>query len=158
MFYARAARAAGGAVCITNGSSAGFGPLQPALARNSADLSNTVMGDLSETPLLQLPPGFVYTAVSITGARMSDGTLVPGDHDGMACFQSRHGTYTLVRNHELSPGENKFGNRSGVQPANGKLYDPFALPAGQGGGGTTTLVLDRDGLLVRDFASLGHHA
>ena len=155
MFYARAARTADDDVCITNGSSAGFGPLQPALARNSADLSNTVMGDLSDTPLLHLPAGFVYTAVSITGALMSDGTLVPGNHDGMACFKGRQGTYTLVRNHELSPGENEFGNRAGVQPANGKLYDPFAIRAGRGGGGTTTLVLERDGLLVRDFASLG---
>lgn len=153
--YARAARAAGGVVCSTNGSGAGFGPLQSALARNAAELSSTVIGDLSETPLLRLPAGFVYTAVSITGAVMTDGTLVPGDHDGMACFQGRGGTYTLVRNHELSPDESEFGNRAGVRPANGKLYDPFVLPAGRAAGGTTTLVLDRDGRLVRDFASLG---
>ena len=44
---------------------------------------------------------------------MSDGTLVPGDHDGMACFQGTAATYTLVRNHELSPGENEYGNRAG---------------------------------------------
>jgi secreted PhoX family phosphatase len=153
--YARVASAADGEACIANGSSAGFGPLQPALARNAADLTNTVVGNLSNTPLLELPAGFSYTAVSITGAVMSDGTLVPGDHDGMACFQGRDGTYRLVRNHELSPDENEFGNRTGVQPANGKLYDSFNLSGNRGGGGTTTLVLDRDGLLVRDFASLG---
>jgi secreted PhoX family phosphatase len=153
--YARAARAADGELCFANGSSAGFGPLQPAIARNAADLTDTIAGDLSNTPLLELPPGFSYTTVSITGSVMSDGTLVPGDHDGMACFQSRDGTYRLVRNHELSPGENEFGNRVGVQPPNGKLYDAFNLSGNQGGGGTTTLVLDRDGLLVRDFTSLG---
>jgi secreted PhoX family phosphatase len=153
--YARAARANDGAECIANGTSAGFGPLQPALARNAADLTSTVVGDLSNTPLLELPPGFSYTAVSITGAVMSDGSLVPGDHDGMACFPGRDGTYRLVRNHELHPGEFKFGNRAGAQPANGKLYDSFNLNRNLGGGGTTTLVLDRDGLLVRDFASLG---
>jgi secreted PhoX family phosphatase len=154
-FYARSARAAGGEMCIANGSSAGFGALQPALARNAADLTDTVVGDLSNTALLELPPGFSYTAVSITGAVMSDGALVPGDHDGMACFQGRDGTYRLVRNHELSPGENEFGNRGGVQPANGRLYDPFNQTDNRRAGGTTTLVLDRDGLLVRDFASLG---
>ncbi len=154
-FYSRTAHAAEGKLCIANGSSAGFGPLQPALARNAADLTATIVGDLSNTPLLELPPGFSYTAVSITGAVMSDGTLVPGDHDGMACFQGRDGTYRLVRNHELSPGEREFGNRTGVQPANGKVWDRFDLSEGEGGGGTTTLVLDREGLLVRDFASLG---
>ena len=154
-FYARPAYARDMPKCTPNGTSAGFGPLESALAANAAALFDTVVGDLSTTPLLQIPPGFAYTALSITGSLMSDGGLVPGDHDGMACFRNRGRTYTLVRNHELSPGENEFGNRGGVQPANGKLYDPFVLPSGRGGGGTTTLVVDRDGLLIRDFASLG---
>ena len=142
-------------VCLTNGEGVGFGPISPKLPLNAADLMSTVAGDLSQTALLELPEGFSYTALSITGQTMNDGALVPGDHDGMACFQGRRGSHILVRNHELGPAENKFGSRVGCLPPNGKVYDPFILPAGQGGGGTTTLIIDREGRLVRHWISLG---
>lgn len=142
-------------ICLANGLSDGFGPLVDKLPLNAAELTNTVAGNLSQIPLLKLPQGFSYTALSITGQPMGDGSIVPGDHDGMACFLARNGNYVLVRNHELSPGENKFDNRTGCLPPNGKVYDPFNLPQGQGGGGTSTLVINRLGGLVLDYISLG---
>ncbi|CAE6516434.1 conserved exported hypothetical protein [Nitrosomonas nitrosa] len=142
-------------LCLTNGLGEGFGPIVDKLPVNAVELTDTVAGNLSQIPLLKLPQGFSYTALSITGQAMGDGSVVPGDHDGMACFLGQNGHYVLVRNHELSPAENKFGNRTGCLPPNGKVYDPFNLPAGQGGGGTTTLIVDRQGRLVMDYISLG---
>ncbi len=183
LLYSRSASA----VCAINGASNGFGPLSPTLPRNTNDLVDTGPGNLSGYALLELPPGFTYTAISITGQTMSDGTLVPGDHDGMACFargyghlrreltpsaqpvlagrsskhqqdhkasrrSDHHGAsrlYYLVRNHELSPGELKFGNALGVVGSANNKYDPLV-----NGGGTTTLIVDHMGRLHRDYASL----
>ena len=88
---------------------------------------------------------------------MDDGNLVPGDHDGMACFQGRGPTYVLIRNHELSPSEDEEGNNLGCLAENGQQYDPFiGTAAGLGGGGTTNVVVDkRDGSVVEHFVSLG---
>jgi secreted PhoX family phosphatase len=177
LFYSRPASAE----CLINGTTAGFGPLSPTLPLNTHELVDTGPGNLSGFPLLELPKGFAYTAISITGQTMSDGSLVPGDHDGMACFargfghwrhqylpkanrpgrqqaykgwqRPRHQTasrlYYLVRNHELSPDENEFGNTAGVVAAADKKYDPMV-----NGGGTTTLIVDHKGRLHRDYASL----
>ena len=172
LLYSRAA--AGD--CLINGASNGFGPLAQAIPLNTYDLGQTGPGDLVGQALLQLPPGFVYTAFSITGQTMSDGTLVPGDHDGMACYpfafrgyyseaetlrRRKEGVnlpagrpppsllYFLVRNHELSPNENEFGNTLGVVGSEDKKYDPMV-----NGGGTTTLVVDFKGKLIADFPSL----
>ena len=59
---------------------------------------------------------------------MSDGGLVSGDHDGMACFRGDAGRTILVRNHELSPGENEFETRkqnseNGIPLSDGTLGD-----------------------------------
>ncbi|TFZ04279.1 alkaline phosphatase PhoX [Ramlibacter rhizophilus] len=126
----------------------GFGPLSPSLPLNSSELVGA-FGDLRGLPLVTLPPGFRYWAISLTGQTMSDGTLVPGDHDGMASFRGPNGTTVLVRNHELSNRESKFGNALGVDVAAGYKFDTYA------NGGTTTLVLDESGKLLRDHASLG---
>lgn len=114
------------------------------------------VGDLRKVSLLRLPPNFQYTAISIRGQAMSDGNLVPGDHDGMACFEGPAGTYVLVRNHELSITENEAGSTAGCLAANGRQYDPFTgAAAGLGGGGTSTVIINRDGEVVRDYVSLG---
>lgn len=140
-FYARVARGQ-----VATG--IGFGPLEPKLPVNANELTSTVAGDLSNTPILELPPGFNYRAFSIVGQTMSDGSLVPADHDGMAAFPGPGNTTILVRNHELSPFENKFGNNAGVvAPANMK-YSTGAT------GGTTTLVVGPNRELIKDFASL----
>jgi hypothetical protein len=145
---------------MINGTSSGFGPLSSTIPLNTNDLGDTGPGNLVGMALLELPPGFTYTAISITGQMMTDGTLVPGDHDGMACFtrpvrpHRRSGArsarfYHLVRNHELSPGENEFGNTLGVIGSPENTYDPLVK-----GGGTTTLIVDNEGRLLRDYASL----
>lgn len=134
----------------------GFGPINPTLPENTLMLASHPRGDLSNTPLLRLPQGFRYSAVSIVGTPMSDGVLTPGDHDGMACFQGRRGDVILVRNHELSPTENKYGNNLGCLAPNGKQYDPFTgSAAGLGGGGTSTVVINRHGQVTQDYISLG---
>lgn len=137
--------------------SVGFGPIAPRLPENTAELGDVAgLGDLRGMPLLALPEGFRYNAVSIRGDRMSDGVLVPGDHDGMACFRTRRGDFALVRNHELSIIENEAGSVAGCLAPNGRQYDPFAgIAAGLGGGGTSTLIIDRFGRRVRDYVSLG---
>lgn len=125
----------------------GFGPLSPRLPLNTAAL-----GMLSGQPLIELPPGFQYTAISIRGDQLSDGRILPGNHDGMACFQGRAGTIVLVRNHELNP----TSSAPGCLTANGKQYDIFTgAAAGLGGGGTSTVVVDRAGQVVDHFISLG---
>lgn len=119
----------------------GFGPISPKLPLNTMDLPS----DLAGQALLSLPDSFQYTAISIRGESMTDGLPVPGDHDGMACFQGQEGNYILVRNHELSINErNKFPFKA----PNRKQYDSFA------GGGTTTVVVNRNGQVVKDYVSL----
>lgn len=127
----------------------GFGDLTPQLAQNAADLTNTIAGDLSNTPMLELPPGFRYWAYSITGQTMSDGNPVPGDHDGMAAFPGPDGTFLVVRNHELSPGENEAGNTDGVIVPAAMKHDTGAT------GGTSNLVFTNDGELISHFNTLG---
>lgn len=70
---------------------------------------------------------------------MSDGSRVPGDHSGMAAFKGRDGTTILVRNHELSNPEAKFGDNAGVVVPDYLKYDTWC------NGGTTTLILDEKG-------------
>ena len=127
----------------------GLGPLRPALPLNTAELAVPGAYDLRNVPLVELPQGFRYHVVSCTGQTMSDGSLVPGDHDGMAAFRGAQGSTVLVRNHELSNAESKFGNPRGVQVPDTLKWDSYA------NGGTTTLVLDAQGRLLRDWASLG---
>lgn len=139
------ARAAGAAPSFGSG----FGAVAPVLPLNTADLVVPGAYDLRQQPLLALPPGFRYWAISCTGQTMADGSLVPGDHDGMGCFRGPRGTTILVRNHELSNRQVKYGNDQGVAVPPGYRFDPYA------NGGTTTLVLDAEGHLLHDFASLG---
>jgi len=133
-FYAR----------IANGQVAkgtGYGSLSPKLPVNAAELTNTLIGDLSNTAILELPSGFNYTALSLTGQLMDDGGQVPGSHDGMAAFEGPNGSTILVRNHEVSAG----GSNAVVAP---KLYDQL-------GGGTTNLVVGSNRKLIKHFATLG---
>lgn len=126
----------------------GFGPLAPALPLNTQDVFLDGYFDYRNQALISLPPEFRYWVISIAGKPMSDGTLVPGDHDGMACFRGPNGSTILVRNHELSNRETKFGNVRGVDLHDAYKFDTYA------NGGTTTLVLDDEGRLLRDYASL----
>lgn len=127
---------------ITSGP--GYGPLFPKLPENADELAGLIKDgfDLGTTPILELPKGFNYTAISITGQPMDDGGTVPGAHDGMAAFPGSDNTTLLVRNHEVSSGG---GNP--VVPSNGSKYDNL-------GGGTTTLVVGPDRLVRYQYASI----
>ena len=91
--------------------------------------------------LLDLPRGFQYRAFSRTGEMMSDGSPVPGGHDGMAAFPGPQNTVILVRNHELSPN-------STTQVVGANPYDSLCK------GGTTTLQVGPNRQLVNHYASL----
>ena len=127
-----------------NAESIGYGALSPKLPENADDLQGLIVGgiNLGTTPLLALPPGFNYNAISITGQTMDDGGTVPGSHDGMAAFPGPNNTTLVVRNHEVSAnGSNP------VVPSNGSKYDQI-------GGGTTTLVIGANRRVRFQYASL----
>lgn len=125
----------------------GFGPIAPRLPLNTQDalLNNPLIGDLRNQPLLALPRGFDYWVISPTGDTLSDGNLVPSNHDGMAAFRGADGGIVLVRNHEI--GTSGAGGTRCRLPS-GNTYDPAQ------GGGTTTLVLDNRGHLTQHIGSL----
>ncbi|THV38670.1 alkaline phosphatase PhoX [Glycomyces buryatensis] len=82
---------------------------------------------------LMLPEGFDFRVFAATGSPMSDGTVTPLAHDGMACFPTgKPHRWRLVRNHEER-------NKPGVGAPTGTpehRYDAL------GAGGTTTLIVD----------------
>ncbi|MEO1038065.1 MAG: alkaline phosphatase PhoX [Pseudomonadota bacterium] len=110
--------------------------------------------------LFDLPDGFSYEVISSFGDRMDDGLIVPGQHDGMACFDGPDGLVTLIRNHELYPDEieqSGFGaNQERLDRIDrARLYD-FTRDGAPHLGGTTTLHVDPQTLRVeRQFLSLG---
>jgi len=91
---------------------------------------------------LHLPKGFRYRSFHDTEQPvvLTDGTALPGRHDGMGAFTGPRGTYLLVRNHEVNNPGPAFGP--------GTPYDPMAR------GGTTTVQVTPRGKVVRAFTSL----
>ena len=91
---------------------------------------------------LHLPSGFSYRSFhdTETPVVLTDGTTLPGRHDGMGAFTGPAGTVILVRNHEV----NNPGAAFGV----GAPYDPQAR------GGTTTIQVTETGEVIRSFTSL----
>ncbi len=91
---------------------------------------------------LHLPRGFNYRSFHDTESpvTLTDGTRLPGRHDGMGAFAGPDDTVLLVRNHEINNPQPAFGP--------GAPYDAMA------GGGTTTVQVDRHGRVVRAFTSL----
>lgn len=118
----------------------GFGPLSPKLPLNTDELITPEIGDLRNQPILALPDGFEYRVISCHGQSMDDGHRVSGAHDGMAAFRGPRATTILVRNHELSS--------SGIAVGGPAVYDRTRR------GGTTTLVLDNQGKLIRHYGSI----
>ncbi len=149
----------------------GLAPLFQAL-QGCSDSANTFnpnagaasYGPLSATAdsatgmeLLRLPAGFSYTSLGWTGDIMSDGTLTPDRHDGMAVVSGQGGSsdVVLIRNHERGVAE--ADNPLPIVGADlAPVYDGFRFPGLVGGlaGGTTALTL-RGGQLVDDRATLG---
>lgn len=139
-------------VSLVGASAAGavlVSPLKALYAREAQGQSirSRGYGALRPDPngLLDLPRGFQYRAFSRTGDMMSDGSLVPGDHDGMAAFAGPRDTTILIRNHELSPDE---VSKPKVEAPVDKQYDTLSR------GGTTTLIVGSDRKLIKDYASL----
>ncbi len=131
---------------LSNSGPFSYGPLSP------------VADGTTGLPLLKLPEGFSYTSFGWTGDVMSDGTLTPDRHDGMAVVSGDGGSAgecVLVRNHEraiVAPGMPLPVIGNGIAP----VYDDIELPgvvAGLGGG--TTALKIRGGQLIEDSATLG---
>jgi uncharacterized protein len=131
---ARAGRVASGRNLPAAAGEGAYGPLQPAREAGTGET------------LIALPAGFSYRAFGRTGSRMSDGSLTPRGHDGMAAFAAG-GMIRLVRNHEINDRAPRAGVALGAAE---RAYDAGA------GGGTTTLVINpRTREVVKDFVSLG---
>lgn len=92
---------------------------------------------------LHLPPGFSYRSFhdTTTPVVLTDGTVLPGRHDGMGAFPGTGGRVTLIRNHEINGPVPAFSSAAPV-------YDPMT------GGGTTTIDVDHQGNVVASYASL----
>ncbi|MGN9836527.1 alkaline phosphatase PhoX [Nonomuraea sp. H19] len=108
---------------------ASYGPLRP--VRDLRD------GEVR----LHLPAGFKYRSFSAAGEKFSDGSVVPGRHDGMAAFSGPGDSAILIRNHEVNGPVGAFGDE-------GRAYDPMA------GGGTSTLRVTRYGEVIKSVPSL----
>jgi secreted PhoX family phosphatase len=137
---------------VAVGAGIGAGPFAGMAAHASgppsgATLPQPVLGPVADlrdgVVRLWLPPGFQYRSFDDNGAgaKLSNGTTIPGRHDGMAAFPGKDGLVHLVRNHEV--------NGPGAAFASGApTYDPKAR------GGTTTTVVDNRGNVVSGIASL----
>ncbi|MEO5839152.1 MAG: alkaline phosphatase PhoX [Acidimicrobiales bacterium] len=99
---------------------------------------------------LWLPPGFQYRSFHDTDGPpvvLSDGTTLPGRHDGMGAFKARNGNVWLVRNHEQNnPAPPVVNPQNAFGP--GKPYDAHGL------GGTTTSLVTPDGEVLDAVTSL----
>ncbi len=108
--------------------------------------------------LFDLPEGFSYTVVSRYGHTMSDGLNVPGEHDGMAIFDTDDGKLTIICNHELAPTSRVggFGDAYVGLPESTKsrLYDRGSDLTPHLGGTTTTIYDPRSRKVERQFLSL----
>lgn len=144
-FLARTAAAAGGSALLAGPfqglvASAHAAPAAPPRPSRPGSL-RPVPDDRDGQVRLHLPPGFRYRSFAAVGELMDDGHPAPARPDGMAAFRGWGGTTVLVRNHEVPGTPGAFGDLS-------RAYDPV------GGGGTTTLTLDRRGRLVDQRVSL----
>jgi secreted PhoX family phosphatase len=108
---------------------------------------------------LDLPDGFSYNVLSRKGRRMSDGHLVPGNHDGMAAFPGQDGRIILVTNHELDYRHRFDGPLGDDYPKalprlRSKFYDAGSRISPGLGGTTTTIYDPESGRTERQFLSL----
>ena len=133
-----------GGMAVTGGALLG-GPFQGVVAAwaNAAEgrrpRSGASYGPLRRTPdkrdgvvRLALPNGFQYRSFNPAGSLLSDGTVTPGRHDGMASFRGHGSNVVLIRNHEINGPVGAFGDPD-------EAYDPAA------GGGTVTLQVSPHG-------------
>ena len=116
----------------------------PAQAQSAPSAANLVPvpDERDDVVRLHLPEGFRYRSFhdTETPVTLTDGTRLPGRHDGMGAFEGPGGTVLLVRNHEINNPSPAFGP--------GRPYDRM------GGGGTTTVQVTKYGEVVRSYTSL----
>jgi uncharacterized protein len=109
---------------------ADFGKLAPVKDKNTG------------FPLIQLPEGFEYVTFGWERDKLTDGSLTPAMHDGMAVIAHDEDTVTLCRNHEVDGSSKAFGSPE-------IAYDP------QAAGGCTNLVFDtKEGKLLKSWSSI----
>jgi uncharacterized protein len=115
-------------------------------------------GPLVEDPnnLLDLPKGFSYQVISRFGNVMDDGHVVPNAGDGMGAFAAGKDKVILVRNHELTPKDIRFGPFTGAVDSDFLTYDRMkdkdAMPLP---GGTSTLIYNlKTGRKEAEYLSL----
>lgn len=106
------------------------------------------VADQNGAHVLALPQDFKYVTFSKIGDTMSDGFLVPRNHDGMQVFEGPGRTLRLIRNHELRNAAGDFS--LGVQVPEALRYDA------KGMGGCTIIDFDPERKrVVREFAGIG---
>jgi hypothetical protein len=106
--------------------------------------------------LIDLPKGFSYQVISRFGNLMDDGFVVPNAGDGMGAFAAGKGKVALVRNHELSGRDLRFGPFTGKVADDIRTYDRMtdknAMPLP---GGTSTIIYDlKSGRVESQYLSL----
>jgi len=111
-------------------------------------------GKLFEDPngLLDLPKGFSYKIISSLGDLMADGLPVPDRADGMGCFYLDDERVVLIRNHELSPRNQKANasNKKMLDLAYDNAQNTQPLP-----GGTSNIIYNHKSQKVEhQFMSL----
>jgi secreted PhoX family phosphatase len=136
-----------GGIGAAAGAAALAGPFQGFLKlAGAAPGLNNVLGPVPDerggVVRLWLPAGFKYRSFHDTEqlVTLTDGTVLPGRHDGMAAFPGPNGKVRLVRNHEVNGPAPAFGP--------GTPYDVNT------GGGTTTVVVDLFGNVESAYTSL----
>ena len=90
---------------------------------------------------LHLPSSFAYRSFDHVGGKLTDGTPIPPNHDGMAAFPWTGGDVLLVRNNEINGSAGAFGVRD-------RAYDAVAP------GGTTSVVVSPRGVVRSSWVSL----
>jgi uncharacterized protein len=126
---------------------AGSGSLEAFARPDPGYVPGTVSGYGPLVPdpngLLALPRGFSYKIVAQSGEPVGRIAVYPSDPDGMGVFRGRGGGSILVSNHE------NIGDEPHPVPTRpGLTYDPGAI------GGTSTIIVDRDGNRLDAYTSL----
>lgn len=126
-----------------------------AFVRETLGFGPLVYGD---NEILSLPKGFSSRVISTSGKAMHDGFVCPGAFDGMGAFARKDGKIILVRNHELSPADQKgpYGKDKSLV---GKIDKQKVYDFGGGeqtcvGGTSTLLYNEQSGNVELEYLSL----
>jgi len=139
--FLKGAAATAGAAAL-HGPFQGFVSLASAAKPSPASLG-PVADDRDGVVRLWLPEDFHYRSFHDTTSPvvLTDGTTLPGRHDGMGAFPGDDGNSILIRNHEINGPVPAFS-------ATAPVYDSMT------GGGTTTVEVTPTGGVVTSYASL----